>query len=305
MPFKLDDKLEDIVTGKEEFVSEEATVKIETPATNGSLDALQLFLNEAAIYPLLTSKDEARLARLIEQGSAEAKEQMINSNLRLVVSIARHYQGHGLSLLDLIQEGVIGLLRAVEKFEWRRGYKFSTYATWWIRQAVQRGIANKSRDIRLPVHIAERAQKISKAERDLALALERPATDEEVAQATELSLRQIREVREASLSIASLDHPLGEEGEGTVGEMLSNPGASVEEEVAETLQKQALYKALEELGPREQEVVRLRYGLGGEAPLSLEEVGRRVNLTRERVRQIEIQALELLSKDKTLSSPSR
>ena len=172
-------------------------------------DSLQLFLNEAGRYPLLTAAEEVELSKLIERGDQQAKDRMINSNLRLVVSIAKKYQGHGLSLLDLIQEGIIGLIRAVEKFDWRRGYKFSTYATWWIRQAVQRGVANKSRTIRIPVHIVEREQKIARAERELTLKLERPPTDEEVAKTAKLSLKHVREVRAAARAVASLDKPLG------------------------------------------------------------------------------------------------
>ena len=172
----------------------------ESTYVNGDLavattDALQLFLNEAGRYPLLTAEEEVELAKRIERGDKEAKERMINSNLRLVVSIAKRYQGHGLSLLDLIQEGIIGLIRAVEKFDWRKGFKFSTYATWWIRQAVQRGVANKSRTIRIPVHIVEREQKIARAERELAPKLGRQPTDEEIAKQAKLPLKQVREVR--------------------------------------------------------------------------------------------------------------
>ena len=175
-------------------------------------DALQLFLNEAGRYKLLTAPEEVELAKRIERGDKEAKDLMINSNLRLVVSIAKKYQGHGISLLDLIQEGIIGLIRAVEKFDWRRGYKFSTYATWWIRQAVQRGVANKSRTIRIPVHIVEREQKIARAERELTAKLERPPTDEEVAKQAKLSLKHVKEVRAAARAVTSLDRPVGERG---------------------------------------------------------------------------------------------
>ena len=158
-------------------------------------DSLQLFLNEAGRYPLLTAAEEVELAKLIEHGDKRAKDRMVNSNLRLVVSIAKKYQGHGLPLIDLIQEGIIGLIRAVEKFDWRRGFKFSTYATWWIRQAVQRGVANKSRTIRIPVHIVEREQKIARAERDLIATLERAPTDEELAEKAKLNVKHVREVR--------------------------------------------------------------------------------------------------------------
>src|SRR5919202_43018 len=172
-------------------------------------DALQLFLNEIGRYPLLTASEEVELAKRIERGDQDAKDLMINSNLRLVVSIAKKYRGHGLSLLDLIQEGIIGLIRAVEKFDYRKGFKFSTYATWWIRQAVQRGVANKSRTIRIPVHIAEREQKIARAERELTHTLERPPTDDEVAKAAKLSMKHVREVREAARAVTSLDRPIG------------------------------------------------------------------------------------------------
>ena len=173
-------------------------------------DALQLFLNEAGRYKLLSADEEVELAKRIERGDKAAKDLMINSNLRLVVSIAKRYQGHGLSLLDLIQEGIIGLIRAVEKFDYRRGFKFSTYATWWIRQAVQRGVANKSRTIRIPVHIVEREQKIARAERELVLKLGRQPTDQELAKTSKLPLKQVREVKAAARAVTSLDRPIGD-----------------------------------------------------------------------------------------------
>src|SRR2546428_2392975 len=184
-------------------------------------DALQLFLNEAGRYKLLTASEEIELAKRIERGDKEAKDLMINSNLRLVVSIAKKYQGHGISLLDLIQEGIIGLIRAVEKFDWRRGYKFSTYATWWIRQAVQRGVANKSRTIRIPVHIVEREQKIARAERELVVKLGRQPTDEELARAAKLPLKQVLEVKSAARAVTSLDKPIGEGDSGSFGDLLA------------------------------------------------------------------------------------
>jgi RNA polymerase primary sigma factor len=280
----------------------------ETPGyVNGEVasattDALQLFLNEAARWELLTAAEEVELAKLVERGDKEAKDRMINSNLRLVVSIAKKYQGHGLSLLDLIQEGIIGLIRAVEKFDWRRGYKFSTYATWWIRQAVQRGVANKARTIRIPVHISERQQKISRAERELMAKLERAPTDEEVAKASRLPLKQVREVRNAARAVASLDRPIGSENDTSMGDLIASE-SDVAEEVEVSLQETALHRALADLPEREQEIVRLRYGLNGDSdPKSLEEIGRRLGLTRERVRQIEARALQRLAERRELAA---
>jgi RNA polymerase primary sigma factor len=259
-------------------------------------DALQLFLNEAGRWPLLTAQEEVELAKRIERGDNEAKERMINSNLRLVVSIAKRYQGHGLSLLDLIQEGIIGLIRAVEKFDWRKGFKFSTYATWWIRQAVQRGVANKSRTIRIPVHIAEREQRIGRAERELTPKLGRPPTEEEVARHAKLPLKQVREVRGAARAVTSLDRPIGEEGEGALGDLFASDQPAPEEEISVSLEQTLLHRALADLPEREREVLKLRYGLNGDRdPASLESIGRELGITRERVRQIEANALEQLA----------
>ncbi|HET9675841.1 MAG TPA: sigma-70 family RNA polymerase sigma factor [Gaiellaceae bacterium] len=265
-------------------------------------DALQLFLNEAGRYPLLTAAEEVELAKLIERGDKRAKDLMVNSNLRLVVSIAKKYQGHGLSLLDLIQEGIIGLIRAVEKFDWRRGFKFSTYATWWIRQAVQRGVANKSRTIRIPVHIVERETKIGRAERELTVKLGRPPTEEEVAEGAKLPLKQVREVREAARAVTSLDKPMGSEGGSSFGDLFGDESAEFEEEVHVSLAEQALHRALQGLPDRERGVLELRYGLGTKEPTSLEEIGRQMGLTRERVRQIEAQALERLAVNREIEA---
>ena len=259
-------------------------------------DALQLFLNEAGRYPLLTAAEEVELSKRIERGDRAAKDLMINTNLRLVVSIAKKYQGHGLSLLDLIQEGIIGLIRAVEKFDWRRGYKFSTYATWWIRQAVQRGVANKARTIRIPVHIVEREQKIARAERELTPKLGRAPTDDEISKATKLPIKQVREVRSAARAVTSLDKPIGGENEAAFGDLLPGDAAPPEEEVHVSLEQETLHRAVSALPEREQEVLRLRYGLNGDTdPVSLEEIGRRLGITRERVRQIESEALKKLA----------
>ena len=271
----------------------------DTRYLNGELavsttDALQLFLNEAARYPLLTAKEEVELAKRVERGDDEAKAKMINSNLRLVVSIAKRYQGHGLCLLDLIQEGVLGLIRAVEKFDWRRGYKFSTYATWWIRQAVQRGVGNKARSIRIPVHILERERRMNRAERELTAKLERPPTDAEIAKAARLPLKQVREVRESSRTVTSLDRPLGERDDATFGDLIPSEQVEPGEELHVSLLEDTVRRALSELSDRERQVIMLRYGLDGD-PKSLQEVGKELGLTRERVRQIETQALERLS----------
>jgi len=267
-------------------------------------DALQLFLNEAGRYALLSAAEEVELAKRIERGDRAAKDRMINSNLRLVVSIAKRYQGHGLSLLDLIQEGIIGLIRAVEKYDYRRGFKFSTYATWWIRQAVQRGVANKSRTIRIPVHIVEREQKIARAERTLAPRLARPPTDEEIAEEAKLPLKQVREVREAARAVTSLDRPVGDEGDAAFGDLLATEQADVQEEVEVSLREESLRRALRDLSERERRVLELRYGLAGDEPRSLEAIGKVLGVTRERVRQIESDALENLALHRELESLS-
>src|SRR6186713_2473040 len=254
---------------------------------SATTDSLQLFLNEAGRYALLSAAEEVELAKKIEDGDIDAKNRMINSNLRLVVSIAKKYQGHGLSLLDLIQEGVIGLIRAVEKFDWRRGYKFSTYATWWIRQAVQRGVANKARTIRMPVHIVDRERKMAKAERELHAKLGRAPTLQEIAKAAKLPLKQVRDVENAARAVTSLDRPVGSEGETSLGELVSGNEAPPEEELEVSLRQEALRRAVAELPDRERDVLKLRFGLNGDpSPQSLEQIGKTLGLTRERVRQI-------------------
>jgi RNA polymerase primary sigma factor len=277
-----------------------------TTFRNGELaaattDALQLFLNEIRRYPLLTAAEEVELAKRIEQGDLEAKERMINSNLRLVVSIAKKYQGQELSLLDLIQEGIFGLIRAAEKFDWRKGYKFSTYATFWIRQAIQRGLANKARTIRIPVHIGQRERKIVRAERELSAKLGREPTDEEIASEAELPLDQVEEVRDAARTVTSLDRPIGEEGDTALGDLLEG-GAPVDQEVEVSLSEQLLRQTIEELPDTERDVIRLRFGLTGEEPQPLRETGRRLGLSAERVRQIESRALKRLAMRRELEA---
>jgi RNA polymerase primary sigma factor len=270
---------------------------------SATTDSLQLFLNEAGRYPLLTAAQEVELAKRIENGEKEAKDLLVNSNLRLVVSIAKRYQGHGLTLLDLIQEGIIGLIRAAEKFDWRKGFKFSTYATWWIRQAVQRGVANKSRVIRIPVHIVEREQKISRAERELVAKLERAPTDEEVAQKSKLPIKQVREVRAAARAVASLDKSVGEDDSASYGDLFASDEAQPDEQVELELTEKALHDAVSELSEREQQILDLRYGLSGESdPKSLEEIGRILGITRERVRQVEADALRRLAERREIAA---
>jgi RNA polymerase primary sigma factor len=265
-------------------------------------DALQLFLNEIRRYSLLTADQEVELSKRIEQGDLEAKERMINSNLRLVVSIAKKYQGQELSLLDLIQEGIFGLIRAAEKFDWRKGYKFSTYATFWIRQAIQRGLANKARTIRIPVHIGQRERKIVRAERDLAARLGREPTDDEIAREAELPLDQVEEVRDAARTVTSLDRPVGEEGDTALGDLLEGGAPPVDQEVEVSLSEQLLHRTIEELPDTEREVIRLRFGLTGEDPQPLRETGRRLGLSAERVRQIESAALKRLAMRRELEA---
>jgi RNA polymerase primary sigma factor len=270
---------------------------------SATTDSLQLFLNEAGRYALLTAAQEVELAKKIEEGDKRAKDILVNSNLRLVVSIAKRYQGHGLTLLDLIQEGIIGLIRAAEKFDWRKGFKFSTYATWWIRQAVQRGVANKARTIRIPVHIVEREHRISRAERELVATLERAPTDEELADKAKLPVKQVREVRTAARAVASLDKPVGEDDSASFGDLFASDEASPEEQVEVELTERAVHAAVAELSDREQQILRLRYALDGTAePKSLEEIGKILGITRERVRQLEAEALRRLAERREIAA---
>ena len=282
---------------------EEEVVYTNDQIASATTDSLQLFLNDAGRYPLLTAAQEVELAKRIEAGDKRAKDLLVNSNLRLVVSIAKRYQGHGLTLLDLIQEGIIGLMRAAEKFDWRKGFKFSTYATWWIRQAVQRGVATKARTIRIPVHVVEREQRISRAERELIATLERPPTDQELAEKAKLPLKQVRDVRSAARSVTSLDRPVGMDDSASFGELFPSVDPQPDEQVEVELTEQALHAAVAELSEREQQILRLRYGLGGQSdPKSLEEIGRIMGVTRERVRQLESEALRRLAERREIAA---
>jgi RNA polymerase primary sigma factor len=265
-------------------------------------DALQLFLNEIRRYPLLSAAEEVELTKRVERGDMEAKERMINSNLRLVVSLAKKYQGHDLPLLDLIQEGIFGLIRAVEKFDWRKGYKFSTYATFWIRQAIQRGIANKARTIRIPVHIGQRERKIARVERELAAKFERQPSDEEISKESGVPIEQIEEIRDAGRAVTSLDKPIGEEGETAFGDLLASSEMSPEEEVHVSLSEELLRKTIEELPETERNVLKLRYGINGHEPTPLRETGKRLGMSPERVRQIESKALAKLAMRRELDA---
>jgi RNA polymerase primary sigma factor len=258
-------------------------------------DALQLFLRETGRHLLLTAAQEVELAKRVERGDMEAKQRMVEANLRLVISIAKRSRNQGLPFLDLIQEGTLGLIRAVEKFDWRRGYKFSTYATWWIRQAVTRAVAEKARTIRMPVHIVERLQKMNRAERNLPTQLGREPSLEEIAEEASLPIEQARQVRAAARPATSLDQPVGDQGDAVVGDFLAGEELLPDEQVELSLRSHALQQALAALSERERQVLVLRYGLDDDEPKTLEEIGRRFGLTRERIRQIQVEALRRLA----------
>ncbi len=260
-----------------------------------SLDSLRLYLRSIGRVPLLTAEEEVSLAKRIERGDMAAKQHMVEANLRLVVSIAKGYLGRGLTFLDLIQEGSLGLIRAVEKFDYRRGYKFSTYATWWIRQAVTRAIADKGRTIRIPVHMVEKLNKVVHVERQLVQALGREPSADEIATELECSVREVRDILRMSQQPVSLEKPIGEEEESELGDFVEDETAVSPFELAsESLRKENVRKALQALPQREREVIEMRFGLTGGRPRTLEEVGRAFNVTRERIRQIENHTLKKL-----------
>ena len=264
---------------------------------DGTTDGLQLFLRDIGKLRLLTAQEEVALAKEIERGDVDAKRKMVESNLRLVVSIAKNYRNQGLPFLDLIQEGTLGLVRAAEKFDYRRGFKFSTYATWWIRQAVARALADKARTIRIPVHIVEKLNKIGRAERKLVTGLGREPTIEEIADVAGVEPEEVESIKRSARAPISLEKPVGDEDQTELGQLIADDGAeSPYERAAELLTKQALRDALEKLSYRERRVLELRYGLAGEHPRTLEEVGRAFNITRERIRQIEHQSLNKLQR---------
>jgi len=269
--------------------------RIEAEAREVSTDALQLFLKDIGKVDLLTAAQEVELAKRIERGDHRAKQEMVEANLRLVVSIAKRYRNQGLPFLDLIQEGTIGLVRAAEKFDYRKGFKFSTYATWWIRQAVARALADKARTIRMPVHVVEKLNKIVRSERKLRAELSREPMAEEVARDLDLPLEEVEQIMRSAQAPVSLEKPVGDEEESEFGHFLTDENAPLPDEAADTtMRKETLRKILGTLSHRERRVLELRYGLDGEHPRTLDEVGRTFNVTRERIRQIENQSLKKL-----------
>src|SRR5512132_2153210 len=269
-----------------------ATIDLKPDMTT---DSLQLFLKDIGKVRLLTAQEEVDLAKRIERGDLDAKQKMVESNLRLVVSIAKNYRNQGLPFLDLIQEGTLGLVRAAEKFDYRKGFKFSTYATWWIRQAVARALADKARTIRMPVHVVEKLNKIGRVERKLLAELGHDPTADEIARELEIEREEVEQIRRSAQAPISLEKPVGDEEESEFGHFLADQLATAPDEAAETtLRKETLKRILCALSPRERRVLELRYGLDGQHPRTLDEVGRTFNVTRERVRQIENQSLKKL-----------
>jgi len=279
----------------DEAVERTTQLNLKADEIGSSADSLQLFLADVGRHKLLTAAEEVTLAKSIERGDPTAKRRMIESNLRLVVSIAKGYRGLGVPFLDLIQEGTLGLNRAVEKFDWRRGYKFSTYATWWIRQSVQRAVANHARTIRVPVHVVERQQKLGRAARRLEVELGREATKDELAEATGLPIQHVDEALGAAHASVSLNQTVGADDEGELGDLFADREAvDPFDEAEESLRRQGVRKALDALPERERRILELRFGFDGE-PWTLEAIGQELDLTRERVRQLEGQALARLA----------
>jgi len=274
---------------------EEEPEEVAAPVREVSTDALQLFLKDIGKVDLLTAAQEVELAKRIERGDHRAKQEMVEANLRLVVSIAKKYRNQGLPFLDLIQEGTIGLVRAAEKFDYRKGFKFSTYATWWIRQAVARALADKARTIRMPVHVVEKLNKIVRSERKLRAEFGREPSSGEIAHDLDLSLDEVEQIRRSAQTPVSLEKPVGDEEESEFGHFLTDENVPLPDEAAEvTMRKETLRKILGTLSHRERRVLELRYGLDGQHPRTLDEVGRTFNVTRERIRQIENQSLKKL-----------
>ncbi len=263
-------------------------------------DSLQLFINQAMRYPLLTKEEEVELAQAIERGDLAAKERLINSNLRLVIKFARRYQGHGLDMGDLVQEAMLGLIRAAEKFDWRRGYKFSTYAVLWIKQSIQRGLDNTGRPVRIPAHIAQRERTVNRVTTELATKLDRTPTDEEVADETQLPLDEVMAIRDLTRVTTSLDATVGED-DTTLGELVAESTADLEEEVLERQQEQTVQDALARLPENERRIIIARFGTGGREARSLREAAREVEVTQAEARELEARALRRLQADESLA----
>jgi RNA polymerase primary sigma factor len=294
-PVQLDEFYQALEELHIEIVDEAAAEDEEPDAPEVSTDALQLFLKDIGRVPLLTAAQEVELAKRIERGDHPAKQKMVESNLRLVVSIAKNYRNQGLPFLDLIQEGTIGLVRAAEKFDYRKGFKFSTYATWWIRQAVARALADKARTIRMPVHVVEKLNKIGRTERKLLAERGREPTAEEIAAELEIEPLEVEHIRRSAQVPISLEKPVGDDEESEFGHFLADETVPLPDDAADTtMRKETLRHILGSLSLRERRVLELRYGLDGQHPRTLDEVGRTFNVTRERVRQIENQSLKKL-----------
>jgi RNA polymerase primary sigma factor len=284
----LDELNVEVVVAEKVEVLDEETREIST-------DSLQLFLKDIGKVPLLTAAQEVEIAKRIERGDHGAKQEMVEANLRLVVSIAKRYRNQGLPFLDLIQEGTIGLVRAAEKFDWRKGYKFSTYATWWIRQAVARALADKGRTIRMPVHVVEKLNKIVRSERKLRSELRRDPTPEEISVDLDLPLDEVEQIMRSAQTPVSLEKPVGDDEESEFGHFLTDDSVPLPDDATDTiLRSEQLHRILSVLTQRERRILELRYGLSGEVPRTLDEVGRAFNVTRERIRQIENQSLKKL-----------
>jgi RNA polymerase primary sigma factor len=289
--------------GVREHTSQTATRsrRAAAPMLDGSMEALEIFFREARTHELLTAAEEIELAKRIERGDLEAKTRMINANLRLVVAQARRYQGHGLPLEDLVQEGMLGLIRAVEKYDWRKGFKFSTYGTLWIRQAIQRGLQNSGRTIRVPVHVAQRQVKVRKVESELAIKLGREPSDEEIAIVAELPIEQVSEVRELANGITSLDQPVSDDGETALGDLLKSDAAGPEEVAAANWQNREVAEVLSSLPDMERNVLLKRFGLDGDEPRTLRQTGAELGITTSQATELERRALSALARTPELA----
>jgi RNA polymerase sigma factor (sigma-70 family) len=265
-------------------------------------DSFQIFLNQASRYPLLTAEEEIELAKAIERGDLDAKERLINSNLRLVIKFARRYQGHGLSLQDLVQEAMPGLIRATEKFDWRRGYKFSTYAVLWIKQSIQRGLDNTGREVRIPAHVAQRERTVNRIEAELRAKLDRDPSDEEVATAAKLPLDEVMALRDLTRVTTSLDAPVGDDGDTNLGELRAETTQDVEDELIERQQEETVEAALATLPEQQRRIVELRFGTGGRPALSVRDAARELGVTQKVARRLEAEALDRLAEEDSLAA---